>query len=287
MVTTIIRYETPQQFKEAVFPFLLEKEALHIIQLGVISNWLQFPDRYSEAYLASIHEDGDIVGTAMMTLPHPLQLSDMDVAYVDVLIDDLYTLYDHISGVSGTVTLSDAFVENWTQRSGQSAVLSMVQGLYQLEAVTPPQGVQGQMRAPAIDDVPLLAQWMMDFSTEALSESASLDDTIKAVERRLSHPDAMLYIWDVEGERVSMAGVSGPTQNGIRVNAVYTPPEKRGKGYASACVAAVSQLMLDKGRRYCFLYTDMANPVSNSIYQKIGYRYLGNVNMYHFDVAQA
>jgi predicted GNAT family acetyltransferase len=63
---------------------------------------------------------------------------------------------------------------------------------------------------------------------------------------------------------------------------VYTPPEWRGKGYASACVAALSQLCLDSGYQFCMLYTDLANPTSNSIYQKIGYQPIGESREYRF-----
>jgi predicted GNAT family acetyltransferase len=285
----VVRYETPQQFKDAVFPFLLQKEAIHNIQLGVISNWLQFPDRYNEAYLASIQHNGDIVGTAMMTLPHPLQLSDMDPVHLDLvaLIDDLYTAYPTISGVGGPVALTEAFVEAWAARTGQASRLDMMQGLYQLEKVTHPQGVPGHLRDATSADVPLLARWVQAFGTEALDETPLLDEATKAVERRISHPDAMLCVWEVNGQVVSMAGVSGPTQNGIRVNAVYTPPEHRGKGYASACVATLSQWMLDKGRRYCFLYTDLSNPTSNSIYKKMGYQHLCDMSMYRFEAVDS
>ena len=67
------------------------------------------------------------------------------------------------------------------------------------------------------------------------------------------------------------AGFGGRTPNGARVGPVYTPPEFRRRGYASAVVAGVSRRLLDEGRRYCFLYTDLANPTSNRIYQDIGY----------------
>ncbi|MCA9556723.1 MAG: GNAT family N-acetyltransferase, partial [Myxococcales bacterium] len=81
----------------------------------------------------------------------------------------------------------------------------------------------------------------------------------------------VLWVWE-DGEAVSMAAAVSPTPHGVRVNFVYTPPERRGRGYASACVAALSQAQLDAGRQFCFLYTDLANPTSNAIYQRIGYR---------------
>jgi predicted GNAT family acetyltransferase len=81
-----------------------------------------------------------------------------------------------------------------------------------------------------------------------------------------------------------MVGVAGPTPNGIRINAVYTPPEFRRRGYASACVAEVSQRMLDSGRKFCFLFTDLANPTSNKIYKAIGYRHVADGQHITFDV---
>ena len=82
-------------------------------------------------------------------------------------------------------------------------------------------------------------------------------------------------MWEDEnGQVVTMAGRSRPTRHGATVNSVYTPPELRGKGYASNCVAALSQLILDSGKRFASLFTDLSNPTSNYIYQKMGYRHL-------------
>jgi len=71
---------------------------------------------------------------------------------------------------------------------------------------------------------------------------------------------------------VSMASFGGVTPNGVRIGPVYTPPELRGRGYASALVAGTSQQLLDGGKRFCFLFTDLANPTSNGVYQRLGYR---------------
>jgi predicted GNAT family acetyltransferase len=86
-----------------------------------------------------------------------------------------------------------------------------------------------------------------------------------------------LLLWEDEGEPVSLAGWGGPTPNGIRIGPVYTPPELRSRGYATALTAELSQRLLDGrlyqgGRQFCFLYTDLANPTSNAIYERIGYR---------------
>ena len=64
---------------------------------------------------------------------------------------------------------------------------------------------------------------------------------------------------------------------------MYTPPELRGRGYASAVTAELSAELLAEGRSYCFLYTDLANPTSNRIYQTIGYEFVCDSAEYAFE----
>ncbi len=90
-----------------------------------------------------------------------------------------------------------------------------------------------------------------------------------------------VYLWD-DGGPVSMAFRARPTPHGYTVTGVYTPPELRGRGYASACVAALSQRLLESGKQFCNLFTDLANPVSNSIYMKIGYKPVCDFTEYCF-----
>src|SRR5205823_10825158 len=101
------------------------------------------------------------------------------------------------------------------------------------------------------------------------------------VDLRLEGRGAGLVLWD-DGGPTSVAGFGGATPNGIRIGPVYTPPELRRRGYASALVAALSQRMLDQGRRLCFLYTDLSNPTSNRIYRAIGYEPVCDSKEYRF-----
>jgi hypothetical protein len=89
-----------------------------------------------------------------------------------------------------------------------------------------------------------------------------------------------LYVWEVDGEPRAMAGHSGPTPRGMRVGPVYTPPDERRHGYASALVAALSQQLLDRGREFCFLFAERQNATSNHIYQAIGYEAVCEVDQY-------
>ena len=113
---------------------------------------------------------------------------------------------------------------------------------------------------------------MVAFGEEVLDENdPGRTEARAAVEHRLAGHDGGFALWEDEGRVVSVSGWGGPTPNGIRVGPVYTPPELRGRGYATALVAELSQSLLDGGRRFVFLYTDLANPTSNAIYERIGY----------------
>jgi predicted GNAT family acetyltransferase len=112
--------------------------------------------------------------------------------------------------------------------------------------------------------------WSRAFGEEAMPGAPSA--AASAIDARLGQP-GLLWIWqDAAGEPVSMAYRSRPAGGVVRVSGVYTPPEQRGRGYASACTAAVSQHALNHGATVCMLYADLANPTSNKIYQAIGYR---------------
>ena len=129
----------------------------------------------------------------------------------------------------------------------------------------------------------LAAAWFHAFGMEAQPHLAGTAAEARAnAERWIA--GGGLRLWE-DGVVVSMAGASGPTPNGIRVGAVYTPPDKRRRGYASALVAALSQEQLDTGKKFCFLYTDLANPTSNKIYQDIGYEPVCDIDEYIFESA--
>jgi predicted GNAT family acetyltransferase len=108
------------------------------------------------------------------------------------------------------------------------------------------------------------------------------EDIFQATLSRIRAGD--LFVWKSNaGEIVSMAERTRPVVNVITIALVYTPPELRGKGYASSCVAALSQHLLDSGWPVCSLTTNLANPVSNHIYQRMGYRPVCDFNEYRFE----
>jgi hypothetical protein len=121
------------------------------------------------------------------------------------------------------------------------------------------------MRVAGSGDALLLRDWFHRFVDEAGIGPPDVDAEVRSLV-----DSGSAFLWDDDGP-VCMTVAKGPTPNGIRIGYVYTPPMRRKRGYASALVAGVSQRMIDEGRRFCFLYTDLANPTSNEIYRRLGY----------------
>ncbi len=139
------------------------------------------------------------------------------------------------------------------------------------------------MRAYADGDADLVVAMHGAFLDEAMPGNPFENDSRELVERRLADAGGGFELWEDGGRVVSLAGYGAPTANGIRIGPVYTPPEHRRRGYASALTAGVTQKLLDRGRRFCFLYTDLANPTSNSIYRQVGYEPVSDVDQWRFD----
>ncbi len=182
----------------------------------------------------------------------------------------------------GPVDHARRFAELWQKRTGRVAELHTAERAFRLTKVIPPRSIAGAMRLAEARDRALIVAWLVAFGAEALRETRDPAEMASFADRLIDRRGGRaLYLWE-DARPVSMTLASAVTPHGSRIGAVYTPPELRGRGYASALVAGVSQLELDRGRRFCFLFTDLANPTSNKIYQAIGYEPVCDVDDYRF-----
>jgi predicted GNAT family acetyltransferase len=276
-------------FYQRAESFLLTHEAEHCLMLGICATLQRASDPDAPPpYLATVEQEGAVALAALRTPPHNLVLSlasetPLTGPAMAPLVDDLRTVYgDALSGVIGRTRESQTFAEHWQRETGRTLRVAINERIYRLETVTPVVDVPGGLRRASEEDRALLTRWNVAFSREALGEE--MLDAEVWVESALTSPLRGFYLWE-DGEPVTMVGYSGPTPHGMRIGPVYTPPERRRKGYGGACTAAVSQLLLDGGRRFVFLFTDLSNPTSNHIYQEIGYRPVCDVDVYAFDAA--
>jgi predicted GNAT family acetyltransferase len=290
---TITRLDDARVFLERAGTFLTDFEAENNLLFGISNTLIHAPEFYPEYYLALVHDDSQPTVAALMTPPYNLILSYIPDAVtlgrrldeaLDLLARDVYTQYPEIPGVIGPTGVAERFARRWQEFTGRAYEVRIRERIFRLSAVQPLSPPPGALVRPTVADRDLLVRWSLDFGKEALGD----DDRTQAermVDERLAAADPMargLYLW-VDGAPVAMAGYTGPTPHGIRVGPVYTPKAFRGKGYASALVAQMSQALLDGGRTYCFLFTNLANPTSNHIYQQIGYEPVSDADVYAFN----
>jgi predicted GNAT family acetyltransferase len=276
-MTFALRYENdPAVFQERVGSFLCEHEAENNLPLGLIAGMIAGVRYSDEPPLMATVEAEEIQAVALRTPPHKLVLSTSrsDEA-TSFLARELHAGGCRLPGITACDREAWAFARQWSVLTGAKVRQGKGQRIYRLDHVILPAPKPGRLHRCGEADVELAAKWLREFDREAEVEISS------DVRRFIGPRDRGLFFW-IDGSPVTMAGYMGPTPHGIRIGGVYTPPELRRRGYASACVAALNQRLLEEGRKFCFLYTDLANPISNNIYQAIGYRPVCDAPMLKF-----
>ena len=276
-MTDVVRLDDPAAFLSEAGALLLADEARHNLLLGIAGTIRDSPELYPLRSFWLVRDGGEVVAAALRTPPYNLVLARPQSPQALAALAEA-TAGEELPGAVGAVPEAEKFAELWARHTGGHARTHMRQGVYALEQVEPLPGVPGSARVATADDRELALRWWIGFGDEVLHEGGPGRDRAEAIlDYRLSStPSSGILLWEDGGDPVSLAGWAGPTPNGIRVGPVYTPPELRGRGYATALTAELSQRLLDGrlfegGRRFCFLYTDLANPTSNAIYERIGY----------------
>jgi uncharacterized protein len=229
-------------------------------------------DERRPPFYATVEADGGLVGCALRTPPHKVLVTEMPLEAGPVLAAGLAVAFERIPAVLGPASVAEAVAVAWVRARGGGWRPGMEQGVYRLDEVTSPTGVPGVLRVARSADFELAAEWGEAFARDA---GVQFRTSREAVSRWIDRE--ALHLWEVEGVPVSIAVAQGRTPRGIRIGYVYTPPEQRKRGYASALVAALSGKMLESGIGFCVLYTDLSNPTSNAIYQRVGYELIQKV----------
>ncbi len=279
-------YASAHAFLDVTQPALEAAEAANNLMYGLILRICEFPERFQPApYLSAVLDSGHVLTAALMTPPHNLVVFSNNPAGQDqafaLIAQNLLQDDWSVPGVLGPNAAALAFAQAWQTLTGKTYTLAMRERVYELRQVTTPPQPPGQMRLAREEDLYLVAQWTEEFQREALPDEAIAAPEQYLESTRLRIKDRTYYLWE-DGVPVALAGWTRPTPHGCSIGPVYTPREFRGKGYASALTAGLSQYLLDQGKQFTALFTDLANPTSNSIYQKIGYRPVADFDMYRF-----
>jgi predicted GNAT family acetyltransferase len=224
-------------------------------------------------WLLVLDAAGDVGGVAMHRIDYELFLPDLPPGAPEQVAQAVEAAAVEVPGVSGGDAAVREFSRAYHRLTGRRWEQAMASRVYVLDALKPPDDVPGERRTATAADVDLVAAWAEAFLVDS-GLVGPVEDQRNLVSRRIAGEE--ISLWVVAGEAVSMAAVS-PLVGGVgRVNLVYTPPAERGHGYGAAVSAAVTQRALDEGADTCMLYADVANPTSNGVYRRIGYRKIGD-----------
>jgi RimJ/RimL family protein N-acetyltransferase len=278
-------YDDIRKFINLVYPFLMQKEAENNIFFAILNSLKENPQRFGDIKpdLITVKSNNDITLVSIRTPPLSQLLSYTDdLNSIDILIEELINRTKIIPGILGFKAGVEKFVKIWCQKKNLKSHLIRNEKAYKLEKVAKETLGNREFRFGSLSDQSLILDWVKNFIIEALPETK--EEEIVANQERVKNDieKGRIFLLLDKKKVVSMARKAGKTPNGNLVNLVYTPPSLRRRGYATECVARLSKILLDEGNTFCFLYTDLMNPTSNSIYQKIGYHPVIDVDHYEF-----
>ena len=264
--------------------FLHSRPDLHTVELTVTEQLRRRgPRAYGDRppFLGHlVREDGGVGATLLHTPPYALRTTRLTADEAETLVAVLLDLGHPVTGFASERATAEAFAAAWRRRTGASARLRERHRLYRLAELTDPSPMpEGRARVAGEADRELLIRWYGGFVEDAGTHGGR--GGADWADFRLSYGGVTL--WETaDGTPVSMAGVTPTVAGQARIAPVYTPRELRGRGYAGAVTAQVSRAALAEGVGELLLFTDLANPTSNALYQRIGYRRVADWAEYAF-----
>jgi len=256
--------DDPAEVLSAAGAFLRSEPVFHNLLLTLIQARIARPEPGRYWY----SDDGVVFQSP---LDFPATITPMRPEGIEAMVDAICDAGVALPGINGDAATAARFAGQWTERYGSAAIPARGQRLYELVGEPRRLPASGALRPAGAGDRELLEQWMHGFHDDV---AEPLRDVGALLDRR------PFYVWQ-DGEPASMVAHTHPVEGVVRVQYVYTPPDKRQRGYAGACVADLSRRLRAAGHRAA-LYTDLSNPVSNSIYRRIGYRAVAEVLRYTF-----
>ena len=278
------RYRDPRAFRRDAAPILMASPGRSSLPLAVLQILTDQPDVYPDFHLWLAIQDGAPVAAAMQTHPHNVILADpIDPVALEELAGAVHADGAPLPGVIGNLPLAGEFAEHLGVATGRRADLVLREGVWELTGVNDVPSISGSARPAMARDRELIRAWHDAFADEALAPGHPRDDERRdtAIDHRLAGRGGGYWLWE-DGEVVSLSGHADVPPVGSRIGPVYTPPQHRGRGYATRLVAELSSARLGLGDPACFLFTDLANPTSNAIYERIGYMKLCDAAEYAF-----
>ena len=232
------------------------------------------PDSDPAPLLLTVCDGGALVGAALQTPPFPLLCCGLPESAIGDVVAELARSRPGLNGVRGPRGKATRFAAAWCKITGVLSRVILQERLYRLEALRPPMTVEGEPRAANHDDTGTLVDWLDRFHAEAFGSAPQPAASAQSIQAAKEAGDELL-LWVLDGHPVSMAAVRSPAAGVSRIGPVYTPIDKRGNGFGSAVAAAAAAWAREARADEVVLFADLANPVSNAIYHRIGFLPIG------------
>ncbi|ONI68533.1 hypothetical protein BWI15_36710 [Kribbella sp. ALI-6-A] len=278
MTSTVRMTGDPAEFKVIAFPFLQGDPVLNSMLISNVQGRIDglMYDPAPPVFL-SVHDDDRVVGVVICTALRGVLLGDLAEDLIPVVLPALAESVPDAKYIEGTTTVAEPFAARYADQLGRQLTDDRVTRLHRLADFVP-QHADGSPRRATEDDVDDVARMIAGFG-EDTSGRLGVEEEQRWARGRIGA--GQLWLWENDGRTVCMAGQHGPVFGADRIGPVYTPPADRGHGYGSALTAYLTRRILDGGNQAC-LYTDLANPTSNKIYARIGYRPVTDFVRYRF-----
>lgn len=276
-------HDDPAAFLEAAGDHLAADPVLNTVVATVTRRAVEgvdLPRGTGPRWWLVVRDGSRVVGVAMRTVPmppHALFVLPMPDEAAVALARTLHERNEVARGFNGALPATQLVADETARLVGGATRMAERTRLHSVTRLVPPRPVPGRLRLARPEDVDLVLRWFLAFDVDAAEQAGRPGEHVM-----LEPPDATallprieqgrVWLWeDEDGVPVHLTATSPPVYGVARIGPVFTPRERRGQGFASAAVGAVTQLLLDKGLRVC-LFTDQGNPTSNRVYEALGYR---------------
>jgi uncharacterized protein len=260
-------HDDAARFIAAAGAFLRVAEAENsVIAMGAARMVAAPNDDDAGCYLATVSDETGVVAAASLGAPGSVLLTAAPESAIALVANDLADRARIPRSLIGPLSQCEAFARTWRERTGMVHVLRFHLRHFELAGAPMVFAAPGGLRLPDTGEHPLIADWQGAFLDEVglPDDGARTRNLARRIERGL------VRVWD-DGGAVAFVGFGEGDKTMARIAPVYTPPRFRGRGYASAMVGELSRELITRGKRAIYLTTDVANPTSNSIYQRIGF----------------
>jgi predicted GNAT family acetyltransferase len=269
-----------EPYAERTDALLTSSPAEHTIALTVLER-VRAGRRWSAEpmWFGWFEEGGEVRGAVFRTPPFEWLLAVVPEDATAELVAALRTAGAEVPGVNGDVESVDRFADAWTAATGERAATTLALDLYELDTLRHPEPPPAGHARPAEEaDLDVAVRFSTAFQDETPTPST---DVLPLVRERLD--EGRLWLWeDAAGAAVSLAARTPAVAGVARIAPVYTPPEQRRRGYATAVTAACAADALAREAERVVLFTDLADPSANAMYQRIGFRPIGGRRVVQF-----